>query len=255
MKMYHVKTRMGQKNQDKNTPHSRPKIINFSTLLAYIFSFTMGYYVNLPPRYVQHIKSTLSQHVALEEEDSTICSLEQRTHEIPRSVSFDEGNSRTFFVPVFDMDATWYSCTDILAFKTNWNVKKRETETPRRKKKHILGQRRIPLMEDLQTFGSESSENRKKLIKCILDHQAFCRSQGFSDPDGIFMLSRNISRGDRRTAWRAAATNAYEVDGFHKESSSVSFGSLFMDYYWQSIHPNLDDPLSFLSKVVLCQCE
>ena len=216
----------------------------------------MGYYVSLPPRNVQHIKPTLPQHIAIEEDNSTTCSMEQDSRKVVSKVSFDETrNGQTFLVPTSDVDESWYSCADILAFTANWNTKKRETETPRRKSKHILGQRRMPLMEDLQTFGSESSENRKKLIKCILDHQTFCRSHGFSDPDGIFILSNSISRGDRKTARRSAATNAYEVAGFQKETSYETIGSLFMDYYWQSIHPNLDDPLSFLSKVVLCQCD
>jgi hypothetical protein len=110
-------------------------------------------------------------------------------------------------------------------------------------------------MEDLQAFASEYNENRKILIKRILEHQTFCRSQGFYDPDGLGMLSKSITRCDRKTAHRAALANAFEVDGFQQEKSYVSIGSLFMDYYWQSIHPNMDDPLSYLTKVVLCQCD
>lgn len=219
----------------------------------------MGYFVNLPPRYVHQIEPQnpclkLPQHIAVTNEGPAVPCNPNNQEVIRRRVSFDDSSTRTFHVPASDKDDSWYSHGEILCFKVNWNTKKRETATPRKLNRHVLvGRRVMPLMEDVQTFSIEHNENRKNLIKRILEHQGFCRSQGFSDPAGVCILSKSMSRGDRKSAWRAAATNAYEVDGFNQEQSSVSLGSLFMDYYWQSIHPLWDDPLSFLSDVVFCQ--
>jgi len=240
----------------------------------------MGYYVNLPPRYVQPIKPYLPDSeqqidATIEEkaegrEDST-CSTSSMDEDESitmdkRRVSFDERNIRTILVPTADMDVCWYNCSDILCFQMDWNSKRRETETPRKRQRSghgmvLIGQRQMPLMEDVQTFRTESNENRRILTRKILEHQDHCRIYGgFIDPDGLCILSMTLSRSDRKMAQLSAMTNVYEVDGFRyeeeqQEMSSVSLPSLFVEYYWESIHPNLDDPLSYLSKIISCQCD
>jgi hypothetical protein len=145
---------------------------------------------------------------------------------------------------------------DYSLFSRNFKYDKKESMVPRKPKATlIVGKRAIPPMEELQTFSTGGHVSRRLLIQSILMHQASCRARGYTDPDGYSFLSKALSKPDRKQAWQAAQVNAYEADCFRKEDSSMSLSQLFLDYYVESIHPYLNEPIVFLSKVLLCECD
>ncbi len=207
----------------------------------------MGYQLNLPPRYVHQI-SHLSSRTALNES----------ADKNPRTVHFREDANQTIRLPQLEEHDLWYNSWDYALFEKDWkeNTNAETTMTRKKKRRLILGQRPTPPpLEHFLSFRGKCCENRRRLIQCLLEHQASCRDLGYLDPDGCCILSKAYSRNDRKFAWQAAAVNAYEVANFQNETVSVSFASLLIDYYSSSIQPHMNDPLSYLSKVLLCQCD
>jgi hypothetical protein len=173
-----------------------------------------------------------------------------------RSVHFEEQANQTFQVERLPKQAVWYDKQDYLSFRDNFRYAKKETVLPRKRKwTLIVGKRDIPYMEDLQTFGPEARVSRKLLTQSMLMHQATCRARGYTDPDGCSFLSKVLSMRSQRQAWESAAVNAYEVECFRKEDTSITLSSLFVEYYMDSIHPYILSPLVFLSNVLLCDCQ
>lgn len=211
----------------------------------------MGYHVNLPPRYVQQIACPGERAMEVKHEKS------RRRNRSRRTVHFNENANKTIVVSRLYKPEIWYNHLDFIGFEHNWKQKHREPETPRKTKKRplLLGERSIPPLEDFQTFRSEACESRKRLVGSVLDHQASCKAAGYTDPDGYSIISKALSKSDRKVAWRAAAVNDYEVACFRKEMGRVSVSSLFVEYYLTAIQPHLSDPLGYLTKVLLCQCD
>jgi hypothetical protein len=217
----------------------------------------MGYQVfNLPPRYVHQTKNHLGKQTKALHQCGKTTSQREGTR---RRVHFNEDANQTIQVArLHNKQEIWYNHNDLIGFQHNWSQQNLEIMTPRKKKKHalLLGERSVPPLEDFQTFGSENRERRKKLVGTVVEHQASCKAVGYTDPYGYYIISKALSRNGRKFAWRAAAVNAYEVECFRKEMISVSMYSLFMDYYWNSIYPHLkNEPLMYLSKVLLCECD
>jgi hypothetical protein len=130
--------------------------------------------------------------------------------------------------------------------------------------KWIMGQTKSATsLEELQMLQQyEPPVCRKTFVQSILLHQAQCRVKGFQDPDGYSFLSKALSKKDRKLAWQLAAVNAYEV---FEESISLHLHPqkeepsntmvLFLDYYMDSVHPYLSQPLVLMSKLLLCDCD
>lgn len=215
----------------------------------------MGYQLILPPRFVQPL--SLSQVGAFD------CQKDENTAASRRKVHFHDSANRTVLVSVFHGENLWYNVCDYIKFEMDWERnmmgEAREMITTiqeTKKRRFVVGQRPVPFpMEELRSFQRKNCESRRRLIKSLLEHQQSCREQGFSDPDGYRILSRALSRSDRKAAWEVAAANAYEVEILNRTTISVSLSSLLMDYYCTSVHPHMSDPLSYLAKVLLCQCD
>ena len=214
----------------------------------------MGYQLVLPPRFVQP-RYHLSQGSAYDNEKV------EGITDNRRKVHFRDDANRTILVSVFHGINLWYNVCDFIKFEMDWENSRvgdpmTITTHQMKKRRFVLGQRPVPPpMEELPTFRRKNCENRRRLIQSVLEHQQSCHLQGFSDPDGYRILSRALSRNDRKMAWEVAAVNAYEVELLNRAKVSMSLPSLLMDYYCNSVLPHLNDPLSYLTKVLLCQCD
>lgn len=213
----------------------------------------MGYQLILPPRFVQPL------HPLSQGGTSDTVKGEMNGGSL-RKVHFQDEANRTILVSTFHDENLWYNVCDYVKFEIYWENRMREpitrTTYQTKKRRFVLGQRPVPPpMEDLPTFRRNNSESRRRLTKSLLEHQQSCREQGFSDPDGCRILSRALSRSDRKVAWEVAAVNAYEVELLNKATVSMSLPSLLMDYYCSSVHPHMKDPLTYLANVLLCQCD
>lgn len=210
----------------------------------------MGYQLlNLPPRYVQQISHSAPRKALSATVDS-------ENH--IRKVHFHDDANHTILVQPMEKLDLWYSPLDFSKFRKEYEKNEGAVMTTPRKRRRrlILGQRPTPPpLEQFQTFRDKECQNRRRLVKTLLEHQELCREKGFYDPDGCYLLSKALSRNDRKFAWQAAAVNAYEVEGFRKPMHSMTLASLLTDYYWSSIHPYMNDPLSYLAKVLQCQCD
>jgi hypothetical protein len=212
----------------------------------------MEYKMNLPPRYVK-LPS------ALELCDSSDSS---GSDDSVGRVQFDDHANQTFSVSRYTNDGIWYTGRDYARFGDNFKHFKSESITrPKRKRSLFIGEREIPPMETYQTFGTSSARrSRRMMSKSILLHQATCRARGYLDPAGLSLVSKALSKHDRNQAWQAGALNAYETEWFRKEerkqlTSSESVSTLFLQYYLDNVHPLFSTPLTFLSKVLLCECD
>jgi len=208
--------------------------------------------MKLPPRYVE-------LPGALELCDSSDSSDSDDT---VRRVQFDDHANQTFSVARYSNDDIWYTGRDYARFGDNFKHCKSESITqPKRKRSLRIGERDIPPMETYLTFGTPSARrSRRMMSKSILLHQATCRARGYLDPDGLSLVSKALSKHNRSQAWQAAAVNAYETECFRKEerqqlSSSESVSTLFLQYWLENVHPMFESPLTFLSKVLLCECD
>jgi hypothetical protein len=216
--------------------------------------------INLPPRYVQQVEA--SNSVKLSDSKVHFRLDANEVHVLPAQSDSTSGKS------------TWYGPKDYANFATEWRISSihNKNEARRRMRDVVnfmnMGKRTkepIPTLEELQMAQRETSVSRKNLIQSILVHQAHCRAKGFTDPDGYSFLSKSLSRADRKLAWQIAAVNAYEVQVLfeqptsqprHQQSSAnCSFSELLADYYMESVHPFLSQPLVFMSKLLLCECD
>jgi hypothetical protein len=119
----------------------------------------------------------------------------------------------------------------------------------------MVGKKSIPPMEDFQTFGEGANVSQRLLVQSILKHQASCLARGYTDLGGYGMLSKSMTKNDRKLAWQAAAVNAYEAECFRKDEAAVSLSCLFFEYCMTSIHPYLNEPMVVMSKMLLCECD
>jgi hypothetical protein len=181
-----------------------------------------------------------------------------------------------YILPTHSGKSTWYNTKDFVKFAKEWKISRIEqlNEARRNKRqafdvmKMAMGRRQkepIPTMEELQMTQPEASVCRKNHVQSILIHQARCRAKGFNDPDGYAFLSKALSKADRKLAWRLAAVNAYEVQVLFEEQlflpshqqspPSSNMSGLLADYYFESVHPYLSQPLVLMSKLLLCECD
>jgi hypothetical protein len=82
-----------------------------------------------------------------------------------------------------------------------------------------------------------------EIYQSLLKHQASCRARGYTDPVGYGMLSKSMTKNNRKLAWR------------EEEEAAVSLSCLFFEYYMTSIHPYLNKPAVVMSKMLRCECD
>jgi hypothetical protein len=200
-----------------------------------------GYQIALPPRYVVPFAasdtkaSTSGGKIVQFADDAT------KTIEIPR-------------VPQEYKVDVWYDNWDYLKFKMKYcasaSCEHVVTSTYSfsslipsmffRKSENAIG---------AAVFAS-AIENRQNFARAVLKHQADCRSQGYSDPEGLHLISRALSKTDRASAWRLGLDNAEEVVCFTWQEDQPSLPSLFLDFYLDTVHPFLNSPLEVLNRIV-----
>jgi hypothetical protein len=223
--------------------------------------------INLPPRYVHRIKG-----------DSET-SLSKTSTLIPghaTKVQFHLDSNEVYILPMHSGRTTWYTAKDFADFATAWKTSRiRHQKSVRRSNRQATDlmkmaagrrqQKPIPTMEELRMMRPQASVCRESVVQSILIHQAQCRAKGFNDPDGYAFLSKALSKSDKKFAWQVAAINAHEVQALcdvplflpqKKQSpSSSDLSGLVIDYYYESVHPYLSQPLVFMSKLLLCECD
>jgi hypothetical protein len=221
--------------------------------------------INLPPRYVKHIDSDRKT-------ETTKTSRLTPCH--GNKVQFRLDSNQVYTLPTHSSRSTWYSAKDYADFATAWKILRRHhLKAIRRKDRQgfdlmemAIGRREkesIPTMEELRM--TQTSVCRKNVVQSILIHQVQCRANGFNDPEGYALLSRALSKADKKLAWQLAAVNAYEVQKLFAEQillpqpqpshSTSNMSGLLADYYFDSVHPFLSQPLVFMSKLLLCECD
>ena len=123
------------------------------------------------------------------------------------------------------------------------------------------------------TFGPHAQESRHYLVETIIRHQEECRAVGYSDPQGLYLISKALSKSDRKLAWELAMFNAEEVACFNildaqeearaaavaarssdKGESGGTLFALLFGCYLDTLYPLLNDPLEFVSDV-LCKID
>jgi hypothetical protein len=195
----------------------------------------MGYRLNLPPRYVQLCPPPFGRGGKPKPKSS---------RPSRKKVQFEDHANQTFQVARLPKYAIWYNELNYALFGENWRSAKRETEIPRKQKRSlVVGNISVPPMEDFQTFGEGAHVSRRLLVQSILKHQASCRARSYTDPVGYGMLSKSMTKNNRKLAWR------------EEEEAAVSLSCLFFEYYMTSIHPYLNKPAVVMSKMLRCECD
>ena len=255
----------------------------------------MGYQVCLPPRYVVKLSP---QHTVLERSYSPQPHRNQSPHKrstkttTKKKVRFDDERNnkviRVSRIPEDSKQTIWYDEWDYMSFRVQfWSpdsdglmnqnsflafiqttaASMWYSNTAAASRSIIPDDDKMIKQQKKLTFGPHARESRHTLVDTIMRHQQDCRSMGYCDPQGLYLISKALSKSDRKLAWELALFNAEEVALFNsldaeKEfqraaqvaSSSSSVLTVAVDYYLDSIHPMLNDPLEVVSSL-LCKID
>ena len=206
--------------------------LNVVLLNAQRKSEIMGHFVNLPPRYIDPLTTNQKSNRKTE-------------------VQFSE-HILTFRIDELAPRECWYSRSDISKFhRENWKPRKDDSldEVINTSKTTFpMGKRDVPAMEDFQTFAPKAQNARWLVVRSVLLHQAACRSRGLNDPFGYAMISKALSKQDKKRAWKSGFCNAYEVECLKKgdkaKTKTIDSAALLYEYFVDNIHQYLKAPSS-----------
>ena len=225
--------------------------------------------INLPPRYLHQVRQSRaeSKEPIVQATTTSKVRFKLKANKVRRLPQ----------TPRTKTD-TWYGRDDYARFMLDWELDiKKHIEKQQMPSSSYLTKwltstveqnqpKEIPSLEELQMIQQcQPPVDRNALVQSILLHQAHCRLKGFQDPDGYSVISKSLSKGDRKMAWQLAAVNAYEVQkmldesapsrAYLKSDEPSPTAMLFLEYYIDAVHPYLSQPLVLMSKLLLCDCE
>jgi hypothetical protein len=201
----------------------------------------MAYAMSLPPRYVEPAQGFENQQL--------------KQPRVTR-VRIEEQANQTFVVDRLPA-ICWYTARDVGQFRRSHYRSDGDDDLTfeTSEKFNVIPS---PMTEEFQTDGpADDNDARGMVVKSVLLHQASCRARRLHDPDGYCLLSKALSKSDRKKAWQSAAYTADEVASFRKRQveDTPSTAELFYEYYMEAIYPYRGSPMVFMWKVLMCELD